>query len=302
MLSTLSILAVCIWLDKIQGRCVRIMIHEMFSHRLCNGFLPEIEPQATDIIICVSGNAIMVGGEPEAAEFPRGSQLPSDGTYLYLFSVDGQNVFWSQQEDRELLPGFAYKTLKEIRWELKGPAHYMYLAYTAWHLISWYRDNRFCGRCGHSTHPAAEERALVCDSCGHVIYPRLIPAVVVGIINGDEILMTKYANRDVPFYALVAGFTEIGETLEECVAREVMEETGLKVKNIRYYKSQPWGSVQDLIVGFFCDLDGDPTIHMDRSELKEAVWVQRADIQGQPDDWSLTHHMMMTFKAGKEPA
>ena len=301
MLSTLSILAVCIWLDKIQGRCVRIMIHEMFSHRLCNGFLPEIEPQATDIIICVSGNAIMVGGEPEAAEFPRGSQLPSDGTYLYLFSVDGQNVFWSQQEDRELLPGFAYKTLKEIRWELKGPAHYMYLAYTAWHLIFWYRDNRFCGRCGHNTHPAAEERALVCDSCGHVIYPRLIPAVVVGIINGDEILMTKYANRDVPFYALVAGFTEIGETLEECVAREVMEETGLKVKNIRYYKSQPWGSVQDLIVGFFCDLDGDPTIHMDRSELKEAVWVQRADIQGQPDDWSLTHHMMMTFKAGKEP-
>ena len=281
---------------------MRIMIHEMFSHRLCNGFLPEIEPQATDIIICVSGNAIMVGGEPEAAEFPRGSQLPSDGTYLYLFSVDGQNVFWSQQEDRELLPGFAYKTLKEIRWELKGPAHYMYLAYTAWHLIFWYRDNRFCGRCGHNTHPAAEERALVCDSCGHVIYPRLIPAVVVGIINGDEILMTKYANRDVPFYALVAGFTEIGETLEECVAREVMEETGLKVKNIRYYKSQPWGSVQDLIVGFFCDLDGDPTIHMDRSELKEAVWVQRADIQGQPDDWSLTHHMMMTFKAGKEPA
>jgi NAD+ diphosphatase len=121
---------------------------------------------------------------------------------------------------------------------------------------------------------------------------------VVGVINGDSILLTKYANRKMSFYALVAGFVEIGETLEECVAREVMEETGLKVKNIRYYKSQPWGSVQDLIVGFYCEVDGDTTIRMDKNELKEALWMKRENIQGQTDDWSLTNQMMMKFKEG----
>ena len=100
------------------------------------------------------------------------------------------------------------------------------------------------------------------------------------------------------FYALIAGFTEIGETLEECVAREVMEETGLKVKNIRYYKSQPWGIVCDLLVGFFCEVDGDDTIKMDESELKVAEWRARADVELQPDQFSLTNEMMTVFKQG----
>ena len=125
--------------------------------------------------------------------------------------------------------------------------------------------------------------------------------MIVGVTHGDEILMTKYANRNIPFYALVAGFVEIGETLEECAARKVMEETGLRVKNLRYYKSQPWGSVQNLLMGFYCDVDGDTAIRLDRTELKEGLWVKREDIVGQLDDWSLTHHMMMVFKEGKEP-
>ena len=125
--------------------------------------------------------------------------------------------------------------------------------------------------------------------------------MIVGVIHGDKILQTKYRGRDIPFYALIAGFTEIGETLEETVAREVMEEAGLKVKNIRYYKSQPWGIVDDLLAGFYCDVDGSAEIHMDGNELKEAVWTRREDIVGQPNDFSLTHEMMMTFKAGREP-
>ena len=127
-----------------------------------------------------------------------------------------------------------------------------------------------------------------------------MPAVIVGITHGDEIILTKYA-RGFAHYALVAGFTEIGETLEETVQREVMEEVGLKVKNIRYYKSQPWGIVDDILMGFFCDVDGDPTITMDQSELKLASWFKREDIVLQPDDFSLTNEMMCLFKEGKEP-
>lgn len=277
------------------------MIHEIAPHKLTNAFVPNAEPWKDDIIIFAKGDALMVAGEPGEMRFPKRQEIRSNKyMYQYLFSLDGHGVYHALGSHVEPLAGYAYKTLREMRYQLQGPQELMYAAYTAWHLIKWYEDNHFCGRCGHLMGYAAEERALECDNCGHVIYPRIIPAVVVGVINGDSLLLTKYANRNMSFYAMVAGFVEIGETLEECVAREVMEETGLKVKNIRYYKSQPWGSVQDLIVGFYCEVDGDTTIRMDKSELKEALWVKREDIQSQADDWSLTNHMMMTFKAGKE--
>ena len=116
------------------------------------------------------------------------------------------------------------------------------------------------------------------------------------IQDGDKILMSKYAGRTYKKYALLAGFTEIGETLEETVQREVMEEVGLKVKNIRYYKSQPWGTANDILLGFYCDVDGDDRITMDPEELKYAEWVQREDIVLQPGEPSLTNEMMKRFK------
>ena len=276
------------------------MIHEIQPHKLNNVFVTGRKPAAGDIVICVKEDSLMVSELEGNVKFPTWQELPETLDYQYLFSLDKQGVFYLLQEGREPLPGFTYKTLREIRYEIGAPLQLMYMMYTAWHLICWYRDNRFCGRCGSHTRHSTRERALICDKCGNRIYPRIVPAVIAGVIWEDKILLTKYANRKMSFYALIAGFTEIGETLEECVAREVMEETGLKVKNIRYYKSQPWGSVQDLIMGFYCDVDGDTHIHIDKSELKEGVWVSRAEIEGQRDDWSLTNHMMMTFKAGKE--
>ena len=113
-----------------------------------------------------------------------------------------------------------------------------------------------------------------------------------------KLLITRY-RTGFAHNALVAGFTEIGETLEDTVAREVMEETGVKVKNIRYYKSQPWGMAQDVLVGFFCEADGDGTIQMDEGELKYAEWVKPEDIELQPDNLSLTNEMMTVFKNGR---
>ena len=276
------------------------MIHEITPHRLTNEFLPDAEPWKDDIIIFAKGDALMVAGEPGEMRFPKRQEIRSNKyLYQYLFSLDGHGVYHALGWHMEPLDGFAYKTLREIRYQLQGPQELMYAAYTAWHLIQWYEDNHFCGRCGHLTGYAAKERALQCDNCGHVIYPRIIPAVVAGVINGDSILLTKYANRNMSFYALVAGFVEIGETLEECVAREVKEETGLKVKNIRYYKSQPWGMAQDLLVGFYCDADGDDPICMDASELRFAEWVKREEIELQPNNLSLTNEMMKRFRDGK---
>ena len=110
---------------------------------------------------------------------------------------------------------------------------------------------------------------LSCPSCKNTVFPKIALAVIVGVTNGDKILMTKYADREYKRYALVAGFTEIGETAEETVCREVMEEVGLHVKNIHYYKSQPWGVDGNVLMGFYCDLDGDDTIHLDTTRLRK---------------------------------
>ena len=136
-----------------------------------------------------------------------------------------------------------------------------------------------------------------CASCGEVFYPRINPAVIVGVIDHGRLLITRYL-RGYGHNALVAGFAEIGETLEETVAREVMEETGLRVKNIRYYKSQPWGIASDLLAGFFCDVDGDTQVKLDGQELKSAVWTPREEITWQPPEYSLTADMMKAFREG----
>jgi NAD+ diphosphatase len=275
------------------------MIHEIQPHKLNNVFVTGRKPASGDIVICVKEDSLMVSELEGNVKFPTWQELPETLDYQYLFSLDEQGVFYLLQEGREPLPGFTYKTLREIRYESGAPLQLMYMMYTAWHLICWYRDNRFCGRCGSHTRHSTRERALICDKCGNRIYPRIVPAVIAGVIWENKILLTKYANRKMSFYALIAGFTEIGETLEECVAREVMEETGIKVKNVRYYKSQPWGMAQDVLVGFFCEADGDEEIGMDETELKYAEWVRRSEIVLQSNNASLTNEMMSVFKQGK---
>lgn len=277
------------------------MIQDIAPHRLWNPYETERRCQTQDFIVASDRGALLVAdGAP--LRFPHRAELPLDDetALTYLFSVDA-TAFFLVREPLPAPKGFSYQNLRQLRSAGNGTREMFFAAYTAMHLAIWYRNNRFCGTCGHATRDSLEERALVCPSCGRIIYPQLIPAIIAGVIDGDRILLTKYAHRSMPFYALIAGFTEIGETFEECVAREVYEEAGLRVKNIRYYKSQPWGNVQDILAGFYCDVDGDTTIHRQEDELKEAIWVPRNKVVGQTDDFSLTHDMMMTFRAGKEP-
>ena len=121
--------------------------------------------------------------------------------------------------------------------------------------------------------------------------------MIVAITNGDKILLSKYEGRGLKQYALIAGFAEIGETIEETVHREVKEETGLNVKNLVYYKSQPWSLSQTLLFGFFCEVDGDDTIHMDQNELKYAAWHKTSDTFDLPDTASLTAEMIHYIKS-----
>ena len=140
-----------------------------------------------------------------------------------------------------------------------------------------------------------------CPACGNMMFPRIAPAAIIGVTHGDRLILSKYANREYTRYGLIAGFIEIGETAEEAVAREVMEEVGLKVKHIRYYKSQPWGIAGNLSIGYFCDLEGSDEIHLDENELASAAWFDRSDLPAKDDGISLTREMVRIFEEGREP-
>ena len=191
---------------------------------------------------------------------------------------------------------YSVETLRVLR--RTKPKEECYAGETAYHLYVWYRDNSFCGRCGEHFEYSHKERAMLCLSCGNVVYPKIAPAVIVGILNssGDKIVMTRYAGREYKGHALVAGFCEIGETAEDTVRREVLEEVGLHVRNIRYYKSQPWGFDSNLLFGYYCTADEDEPIHMDDGELAKAVWISRDEIGEEERNLSLTAEMIMHFK------
>ena len=141
-----------------------------------------------------------------------------------------------------------------------------------------------------------------CSDCAALVYPRINPAVVVAVRNGDRLLLIRYADRPmVAQYALIAGFTEIGETMEQTARREVMEEVGLRVKNLRYHADQPWGFSGNQMVGFWAELDGDETVTLDTREVKEAVWLRREEIPESHDPIDLTHTMTELFRLGKDP-
>ena len=277
------------------------MIQDIYPHRLRNEFVPDRPVDPEGWLFRFDGDSLLCAIDGDGVGLPRVKDIPSASERRYLFALDDVPCYLDVAEEKGGIGGLEWAQVRTLRRRVAGPREVIFAAWTAFQLYNWYRDNRFCGRCGGRTALAPDERAVMCPACKRRIYPRIIPAVIVGVTNGDEILMTKYRGRDIPYFALVAGFTEIGETLEQTVAREVMEEAGLRVKNIRYYKSQPWAIVDDLLAGFYCDVDGSTEIHMDATELKEAVWVRREDVVGQPNDFSLTNEIMLVFRDGKEP-
>lgn len=273
------------------------MIQDIFPKKLRNEYLIDAKAEKNDTVFIFEGSKLLAKiGENNVVQYPAVKELKTNQQCIYLFTIEAERYFLAQNV--EILPeGYDFIEVRELRKSSNGPLDRLFAAYTGKHLNDWYRDTQYCGRCGRKMHHSVKERAMTCSDCNYTAYPRIMPAVIVGIINGDKILLTKYKNG-YQHYALVAGFTEIGETAEETVIREVMEETGLEVQNIKYYKSQPWGIANDLLLGFFCEVKGSTEIRMDDNELKFAEWVAREDIILQPDNFSLTNEMMTIWKNG----
>lgn len=289
------------------------MLQDIAPHTFRNEYIPRA-PKSSDIVMVFHHNEPLFYTAEDRLKLPTFAQMKelipiTCEKLIYLLEVDDTAFFMvptvkEMEEDDHITfkdkaqKDFAFGSMREFRHF--EPQWMGFAGVSAGQLYRWYRSNRFCGVCGHPMELHDTERAMRCPVCGYVDYPKICPAVIVGVIDGERILLTKYANRTFTRYALIAGFTEFGETLEGTVHREVMEEVGLKVKNIRYYKNQPWAFSESLLVGFFADLDGDGSVTLDTDELAIGEWKYRDEIpEDEENSMSLTYTMMKAFKDGE---
>ena len=215
----------------------------------------------------------------------------------YAFCID-RTAYYLVGAHPEAAEPFSYLPSAQLRAMTAHTSTALFAAAAGESLFRWYSSQQFCGRCGRRMDKSTVERAMVCPACGNTVYPKICPAVIAAVHDGDRLLLTRYRGRAFKKYALIAGFNEIGESIEDAVRREVLEEAGVHVKNLRFYKSQPWVFTDTLLMGFFCELDGSDKITMQESELSEAGWFHRSTL---PEDYShisLTGEMIDQFRLG----
>lgn len=250
------------------------------------------QPAQSDLILALTGQGIVKSGsgwlhEVDDGLFPRG--IPEA---VSLGSLDERGVFVTEvpedmAAEREVIP------LRDALLMMEdAPAAMLSTGFQVW---QWWRDHRYCGRCGEQTgfHPV--ERAKWCDACGIPWYPRLAPCVIVVIRREDRLLLARSSRAKRHFYSLIAGFVEPGESLEEAVRREVKEETGLEVSNIRYHASEPWPFPHQLMVGFFADYAGGDLV-LQEDELADADWFLPGDTPPVPPQTTISGRLIRAME------
>lgn len=187
---------------------------------------------------------------------------------LYVGRLRGQ-PFFAVDVPAEALDASRCASLYSLLWQ--GDDLLFSMAARAIQLLRWQRDHRFCGRCGQSLAPHPVERAMWCQPCGLLAYPRVSPCVIVLVTRGPELLLARNSNFPPGMFSTLAGFVEAGETLEQALFREVYEEVGVEIGNIRYFGSQTWPFPHQLMVGFLAEYTGG-ALRVDGQEIVEANW------------------------------
>lgn len=283
-----------------------MMFHDLADISYDNTFRRAV-PDAASIALIWQGDAVLAYRDGSRLRLPSFAELPAAvraSSFRYAFTLGKTVYFVTDATDCAEMQG-SESAGESLAWipsrEYRGmeAKEAVFAAAVGESLHRWYGATRFCGRCGQPMTDSETERARVCPACGLTVYPKICPAVIVAVTDGDRLLLTKYQGRSFKRFALVAGFHEIGETLEDTVRREVFEETGLRVKNLRYYKSQPWVFTDSLLMGFWCELDGSDALTIQKSELSEAGWYHRDAIPTDHSGISLTGEMMEVFRRGE---
>lgn len=209
---------------------------------------------------------------------------------LYLGTFEEVPCFAAEASEEAPAPaGMVFEPLRSLFERMEEDV--FHLAGRAAQLLAWEATHRFCGRCGSVLVHAEQERAKLCPSCGLTHYPRLAPAVITAILKGDRILLAHARHFRNNMYGLISGFVEPGETLEDCVRRETMEEVGLRLRNIRYFGSQQWPFPHSLMIGFIAEYDGGE-IAVDGEEIVHADWFGPDQLPVIPSGVSIARKMI----------
>lgn len=275
------------------------MINEIYPHRINLTYIPEIGQSDADVLLYFNDGELLLKRDGSSLVFPTRKEMGYDKeTGFFLFNLNGINCFLIGDcpfpENGEFgfhdINFFRKTHQKEVAWA----------SLLGLHLMNWYTQNRFCGKCGSPNKAKDDERAMVCTACDNIVYPKISPAVIVAVVSGNNKILLALGNKfRSNFYSLVAGYADVGESLEEAVAREVKEEVGLSVRNIRYYKSQPWPLSGSVMIGYIADADDSQPVIPDKNEITEAAWFTRGNIPNHPPLLSIAGEMIEKFISGE---
>ncbi len=275
------------------------MLHHIEPHIFNNAFIENASEHKNDYILCYRDNSILLLQQGTENVIPRRSDFdevfPDEATH-YLFSLDEVHCFLLKEYSGNN-PDFVFREHLLLR---TMPAReFAFIGAVGFHIYKWMDEHRFCSRCGTKTTFGKSERAIHCPACELTVYPKISPAVIVAITCNDKILLAQGTHYRFNFYSLVAGYADIGESLEQTVIREVKEEVGIEITNLRYYGSQPWPFSSSMMVGYFAEADDQQPIVVDTKELHDAQWFSRDSLPEIPANISIAGEMIELFRSGK---
>ena len=258
--------------------------------------LPAVESERAFWFVFHEGR-LLISDRHDGQLIPRSSDLAKCNIHTirkqFLGCLEDRPCYAAElADDDPIADGFVLQGLRQLFGRLEEEL--IWVAGRANQLVDWSRSHRFCGRCGHATEDKPNERAKTCPACNLVNYPRVSPAIIVAVIRDHRILLGRNRRFIGGFFSVLAGFAEPGESLEECVAREVHEEVGIRVANIRYFGSQPWPFPNSLMVGFTAEYAGGH-ITVDKSEIVEADWFSAGNLPPIPPKISIARQLIDWF-------
>jgi len=241
---------------------------------------------------------LLVRRDGEVVTVPLLSDVRGAGVsvpLLFTFGTSDGHICFAGRESTEVvtdIPGLTYVSIRSLFFTISDDQFMTVLC--GLHVTRWFGNTLFCGKCGRATTLSETEPAKICGSCGHVQYPKISPAIIVAVVNGDRILLGHSGRFPEKLYSVIAGFVDPGETLEQCVLREVKEETGIDIDSVTYFGSQPWPFPDSLMIGFTARYTGG-IIQVDGKELLHADWFRADELPAIPEGKSISRRLINWF-------
>lgn len=265
-------------------------------------FIQAVQPPAnvdpeTAIWLVFYRNQLLVKQTAHHTEIPTWAEIQSSAAQVarqhYIGTQNGQHCYAVELSNIQNIPTtLQFYALRDLLFDLSDEQ--FTLAGVASQVLHWDKNHQYCGRCGTKMDIGQGERAKRCPKCRLVNYPRISPAMIVMITRGEEVLLSRSPRFRPGVYSVQAGFVEVGESAEQTVEREIMEEVGLKVKNIRYFGSQPWPFPNSLMLAFTAEYESGE-LQINHDELEDGGWYHFSQLPKPPAQKSIARSMLQWF-------